>query len=70
MATSSALRVRKHRAGLRHKGLKLVQIWVPDIQQKGFKQECTKQALLTKEDDQSLEIYHMLEGTADFGGWM
>lgn len=70
MATSSALRVQKHRASLRHKGLKLVQIWVPDTQQKGFKRECTKQALLTKEEDERLEVYHMLEHTADFGGWM
>jgi len=40
MKSAIVARVQKHRANLRHKGLKLVQIWVPDVRSKGFAQEC------------------------------
>jgi hypothetical protein len=68
MSTSNA-RVQKHRENLRNKGLKLVQIWVPDTNKKGFKEECRRQALLIKQDEQDLDIDAFIENSADLGGW-
>lgn len=69
MKTSVATRVQKHRASLRHKGLKPVQIWVPDIHHKGFSQECRRQALLAKLDEQEQAINDFIAQTADLRGW-
>lgn len=67
--SSSNARVQKHREKLRHKGLKLVQIWVPDSHIKGFKEECQRQALLTKQDEHNLDIDAEIEKSADLRGW-
>lgn len=67
--SSSSARVQKHRENLRHKGLKLVQIWVPDSHRKGFKEECRRQALLTKQDEHNLEIDTLIQKSADLRGW-
>ena len=67
--SSSNARVQKHREKLRHKGLKLVQIWVPDSQKKGFKEECRRQALLTKQDEHNIDIHTFIEKSADLRGW-
>lgn len=48
MKSAVASRVEKHRANLRNKGLKPIQIWVPDIRSKGFAEECKRQSMLVK----------------------
>ncbi|PYB77000.1 antitoxin MazE family protein [Rhizobium wuzhouense] len=42
---SSKLKVREHRARLRAQGLRPIQIWVPDVRTKDFKQEAREQSI-------------------------
>ena len=69
MKSAIASRVEKHRANLRHKGLKPVQIWVPDTRSKGFAQECKRQAMLVKNAEGEQEINDFIERAADLRGW-
>lgn len=69
MKSAIATRVQKHRANLRSKGLKPVQIWVPDVNSKEFAHECQRQALLVKNAVNEQEINSFIEGSADLGGW-
>ncbi len=69
MAGSTASRVQKHRANLRAKGLKLIQIWVPDTHMQGFAEECRQQSLLTKQADNDHEINEFIGHASDFRGW-
>jgi hypothetical protein len=43
-AKSSAAKVRAHRARMRAKGMRLVQIWVPDPSAPGFAAEARRQS--------------------------
>jgi len=47
--TNVAERVAKHRAALRAKGMRLVQIWVPDLDSPAFKKEARRQSRLLAE---------------------
>ncbi len=70
MQTSSiSERVQKHRAGLRASGLRPVQIWVPDTRREGFAQECRRQSLLLRNDQQETDTLNWLEAAADTVGW-
>ena len=44
--SANAHRVAKHRESLRAKGLRPVQIWVPDTRARGFAEECARQAAI------------------------
>ena len=46
-------RVAAHRARLRARGLRPVQIWVPDTRRPGFAAECRRQAALMAEADRT-----------------
>jgi len=57
-AGSSRDKVRTHRARMRAKGMKLVQLWVPDTNSAAFKAEARRQSLAaanspTEADDQA-----------------
>lgn len=69
MKSAAAARVEKYRANLRAKGLKPVQIWVPDVLRKGFAQECERQAVLVKMSESEQEINELIEREADLRGW-
>ena len=69
MKTSIASRVQKHRESQRAKGLKLIQIWVPNTHSKGFAKECKRQALLAKSAEHELELNDFIEKSADLRGW-
>jgi len=43
---TSRLKVKAHRARLREKGLRPIQIWVPDVRAPGFSDEARRQAAL------------------------
>jgi hypothetical protein len=45
-AAKSRDKVRAHRARLRRRGLRPVQIWVPDVRSRGFAREAHRQSLL------------------------
>lgn len=64
-----AERVQKHRVGLRAKGLRPVQIWVPDTRRPGFAEECRRQSRALAADPNEHEILKWIESVADFEGW-
>ncbi|WP_420962699.1 antitoxin MazE family protein [Brucella sp. IR073] len=51
MPTPVNARVKKRREALRAAGLRPVQIWVPDTRQRGFADECRRQARLVAAAD-------------------
>ena len=65
-----AKRVEKHRTNLRNKGMRPIQIWVPDIKKPGFTEECKRQSALVKNDPQEKEILEFLEEVACHDGWI
>lgn len=69
MKSAIATRVQKHRANLRSKGLKPVQIWVPDVCSKGFSEECKRQAILVRNSTNEQEVNEFIEASADLRGW-
>jgi len=64
-----AERVQKHRKNLRKRGLRPVQIWVPDTQRKGFAEECRRQSRLLRKDPHETEILQWIGENADHSGW-
>ncbi|MGA7156379.1 MAG: antitoxin MazE family protein [Acidobacteriaceae bacterium] len=63
-------RVRKHRESLRARGLRPIQIWVPDTRRPGFAEEARRQCLAVKNDPQEKEIMDWLERVQDTTGWV
>lgn len=43
-SSSSAAKVAAYRVRMRKKGMKLVQVWVPDVHARGFAEEACRQA--------------------------
>jgi hypothetical protein len=54
---------------LRKSGLKLVQIWVPDVDRRGFAAECRRQALLVRASSSERRVLRQLESVIDTGDW-
>lgn len=69
MQANVALRVQKHRASLRAAGLRPVQIWVPDTRKAGFADECRRQSLVLRGNQQEADVLDWLEVVADTEGW-
>ena len=56
--STSRAKVRAHRARMRRKGMRLIQIWVPDVRTKAFRRRAHREALavarsVTERDDQA-----------------
>lgn len=62
-------RVRKHRASLRARGLRPVQIWVPDTRRPGFAKEVRRQCLALRNDPQEKDVLAFIERAMDYSGW-
>lgn len=62
-------RVKRYRDKLRERGLRPVQIWVPDTNRPGFEMECRRQSELLKSDAHEKEVLDFLEKVADREGW-
>ena len=62
-------RVRKHRASLRARGLRPIQIWVPDTRRPGFAEEARRQCLALRDDPQEKEVLDWIEKAMDYTGW-
>jgi hypothetical protein len=62
-------RVRKHRASLRARGLRPIQIWVPDTRRPGFAKEARRQCLALRNDPQEKEVLNFIERSMDYSGW-
>ena len=67
--TSSFTRVQKHRASLKARGMRPVQLWVPDTRSADFAAECRRQSSLLDADPQEREILDWIEQAADTDGW-
>ena len=63
-------RVRKHRESLRARGLRPIQIWVPDTRRPGFAEEARRQCLAVKNDPQEKEVMDWIEHAWDTTGWV
>ncbi|HEY5214584.1 MAG TPA: antitoxin MazE family protein [Acidobacteriaceae bacterium] len=63
-------RVRKHRESLRARGLRPIQIWVPDTRRPGFAEEARRQCLALDNDPQEKEIMEWIEQAQDTTGWV
>jgi hypothetical protein len=62
-------RVKRYRDKLRERGLRPVQIWVPDTRRPGFAAECRRQSELLKADAHEKEMLDFLDQAADREGW-
>jgi Protein of unknown function (DUF3018) len=71
MQLNVAQRVQKHRIHLRASGLRPVQIWVPDVRQPTFAQECLRQTRLAAVNDASDSTLDdwMNAAVIDIDGW-
>jgi hypothetical protein len=67
--TSTVDRVKKHREALRSAGLRPIQIWVPDVNRRGFAKECRRQSRKLRNDPHEAEVLKWLAKTADRNGW-
>lgn len=54
-------RVAAHRAELRKRGLRPIQIWVPDTRAPGFAEEARRQSRLVDADDEFDEVMDFIE---------
>jgi hypothetical protein len=52
---SSREKVREHRQRLRARGLRPIQMWVPDVNSPAFKAEAHRQSLVTSSSPQAAE---------------
>ena len=59
-------RVAAHRAQLRARGLRPVQIWVPDTRTPGFAEEARRQSALVDADDEFDEVMDFIERASVF----
>lgn len=69
MTSKGAARVQRHRMHLREKGLRPIQIWVPDTHRAGFAEECKKQSRIAAASEHEVEILDFISNAADRGEW-
>ena len=63
-------RVSQYRARMRARGMRQVNLWVPDTQSPGFAKECRRQSLLIAKSDLKEGILDELDQAArDIEGW-
>ena len=62
-------RVQRHRQRLRQSGLRPIQLWVPDVRQPGFADECRRQSALLHGDPAERDTNEWLQAVADDDGW-
>jgi hypothetical protein len=61
--------MRTYRARQRTRGLRLVQIWLPDVRSPRFLAEARRQSRLAARDPSEREFLAVLERNSDFSGW-
>jgi antidote-toxin recognition MazE-like antitoxin len=59
-------KVRAHRERLRRRGLRPVQIWLPDTRSETFRREAHRQSLVIAKDPQEPEDQAFVEALADW----
>ncbi len=61
--------VRHYRERMRAKGLRQIQLWVPDTRSPAFAAECRRQSLLVADDPAERAIMDELESLQDAEDW-
>ncbi len=64
---SSRDKVRAHRERLRRKGLRPIQIWVPDVRLPGFRAEAHRQSLAVAASVYEAEDQEFIDAISDLG---
>ena len=59
-------RVAAYRKRMAERGLRPLQLWVPDTRRPGFAAECRRQSLLLRGDLQEKEILDFIDRAADW----
>ncbi|MDF3081925.1 antitoxin MazE family protein [Burkholderia sola] len=67
MAATTSERVRIHRENLRAAGLRPIQIWVPDVRQPGFADECARQSRKVRQSIDESDLLDFIEQATDLG---
>ena len=63
-------RVSEYRARMRARGMRQINLWVPDTQAPGFAKECRRQSLLVAKSDRKDRLMDELErAAAETEGW-
>jgi len=57
-------RVARHRAQMRAKGLRPIEVWVPDVNRPGFTEEVRRQADIINRSDQREDIMDWIESVS------
>jgi hypothetical protein len=64
---SSAEKVRRYRQRQRERGLRCIQMWVPDVTSPEFGAEAHRQSLLVNASDQAEEDQAFIDAISDWG---
>jgi hypothetical protein len=64
---SSRVKVREHRQRLRSKGLRPIQIWVPDVRSASFRSEAHRQSLAVAVSQHAGEDQGFIDAVSDWG---
>jgi hypothetical protein len=67
-AKSSRDKVRRHRARLRARGLRPIQIWVPDVRSPSFQIEAHRQSLLVAESGWAEDDQRFIDSVSELDG--
>jgi hypothetical protein len=62
----SRVKVRKHRERLRKRGLRPIQIWVPDVRSPGFRSEAHRQSLAVAASRSAHEDQAFIDAVSSF----
>ena len=62
-------RVRRHRENLRAKGLRPIQLWVPDTRRAGFSEEARRQGELLRDDPHEKEVFDFIDAVMEGTEW-
>lgn len=59
-------RVAQYRLRMRARGLRPIQLWVPDTRRPGFAAECRRQSRLVANDPHETEVLNFLDRVGDW----
>jgi hypothetical protein len=63
----SRVKVREHRERLRSRGLRPIQIWVPDVRAPTFRAEAHRQSLAVASSTHAREDQSFIDAVSDWG---
>ncbi|MFC0269176.1 antitoxin MazE family protein [Kushneria aurantia] len=67
-SSSSSRKVSEYRARLRARGLRPIQIWVPDVRAPSFMAEAHRQSLAVAQSDRTSDDQAFIESVSDWPG--